>query len=141
MFFVSAGFFEDFLFFFITKLSYIDRDLHKFKIKIVYKTIEARRPNIVILMADDLGSGDVGFNGNDTIGTVNLDKLASRGVILDQHLAAASVCTPSRYCPVFRKKLDIINSYAGGWIPDPYLASLSRLFLVTNSEKDQNIGH
>ena len=80
-------------------------------------------------MADDLGSGDVGFNGNDTIGTVNLDKLASRGVILDQHLAAASVCTPSRYWLVFRKKLDIINSYAGGWIPDPYLANLFKAFL------------
>jgi arylsulfatase A-like enzyme len=47
-------------------------------------------------MADDLGSGDVGFNGNKTIGTTHIDNLAENGVILDQHLAAASVCTPSR---------------------------------------------
>ena len=54
------------------------------------------RPNVVILMADDLGSGDVGFLGNDTIGTTQIDKLAKNGIILEQHLAPASVCTPSR---------------------------------------------
>ena len=48
-------------------------------------------------MADDLGSGDVGFLGNDTIGTTEIDKLAKNGIILEQHLAPASVCTPSRY--------------------------------------------
>lgn len=47
-------------------------------------------------MADDLGSGDVGFLGNDTIGTTQIDKLAKNGIILEQHLAPASVCTPSR---------------------------------------------
>lgn len=56
-----------------------------------------KRPNVVILMADDLGSGDVGFLGNDTIGTTQIDKLAKNGIILEQHLAPASVCTPSRY--------------------------------------------
>ena len=54
------------------------------------------RPNVVILMADDLGSGDVGFLGNDTIGTTRIDELAKNGIILEQHLAPASVCTPSR---------------------------------------------
>ena len=54
------------------------------------------RPNVVILMADDLGSGDVGFLGNHTIGTTQIDKLAKNGIILEQHLAPASVCTPSR---------------------------------------------
>lgn len=54
------------------------------------------RPNVVILMADDLGSGDVGFLGNETISTTQIDKLAKNGIILEQHLAPASVCTPSR---------------------------------------------
>lgn len=52
--------------------------------------------NIVLFIADDLGCGDVGFLGNDTIRTPNIDKLASDGAVLEHHLAPASVCTPSR---------------------------------------------
>ncbi|XP_076036472.1 arylsulfatase L-like, partial [Oratosquilla oratoria] len=53
-------------------------------------------PNILILVADDLGIGDVGCYGNDTIRTPNIDRLASEGVRLNHNLAAASLCTPSR---------------------------------------------
>ncbi|XP_063872262.1 arylsulfatase H-like isoform X2 [Scylla paramamosain] len=53
-------------------------------------------PNIVILLADDLGIGDVGCYGNDTIRTPHIDRLASEGVRLTHHLAAAAMCTPSR---------------------------------------------
>ncbi|XP_036126092.1 arylsulfatase H [Molossus molossus] len=54
------------------------------------------RPNIVLLMADDLGVGDLSCYGNHTVRTPNIDRLAREGVRLTQHLAAASVCTPSR---------------------------------------------
>ncbi|XP_012662599.1 arylsulfatase E [Otolemur garnettii] len=54
------------------------------------------RPNMLLLMADDLGIGDVGCYGNRTIRTPNIDRLAEDGVMLTQHIAAASVCTPSR---------------------------------------------
>ncbi|ELK35482.1 Arylsulfatase H [Myotis davidii] len=54
------------------------------------------RPNIVLLMADDLGIGDLCCYGNNTVSTPNIDRLASEGVMLTQHLAAASMCTPSR---------------------------------------------
>ncbi|KAJ7319642.1 hypothetical protein JRQ81_019153 [Phrynocephalus forsythii] len=47
-------------------------------------------------MADDLGYGDLGCFGNDTIRTPNIDQLAREGVRLTQHIAAASLCTPSR---------------------------------------------
>ncbi|XP_071076483.1 arylsulfatase L-like [Desmodus rotundus] len=62
----------------------------------VARGISSSRPNILLLMADDLGIGDVGCYGNDTIRTPNIDRLAEEGVQLTQHLAAASVCTPSR---------------------------------------------
>ncbi|MCG6191241.1 sulfatase family protein [Maribellus maritimus] len=54
------------------------------------------KPNIILVMADDLGWGDVGFNGNKIIKTPGLDKLASSGVILDRFYSAAPVCSPTR---------------------------------------------
>ncbi|XP_062940174.1 steryl-sulfatase [Cynocephalus volans] len=56
----------------------------------------ASRPNIVVLMADDLGIGDVGCYGNKTLRTPNIDRLARGGAKLTQHLAASPLCTPSR---------------------------------------------
>ena len=55
-----------------------------------------QRPNIVIIVADDLGMGDVGCFGNDTIRTPNIDRIAREGAKLTHNIAAASVCTPSR---------------------------------------------
>ncbi len=55
-----------------------------------------RSPNILIIIADDLGIGDVGCFGNDTIRTPNLDRLAEDGLKLTHHLTTAAVCTPSR---------------------------------------------
>uniref|UniRef100_A0A8D0L5Y9 Sulfatase N-terminal domain-containing protein n=1 Tax=Sphenodon punctatus TaxID=8508 RepID=A0A8D0L5Y9_SPHPU len=54
------------------------------------------KPNILILLADDLGIGDLGCYGNDTIRTPNIDRLSREGVKLTQHIAAAPLCTPSR---------------------------------------------
>ncbi|XP_063099117.1 arylsulfatase L isoform X2 [Cavia porcellus] len=53
-------------------------------------------PNFLLLMADDLGIGDLGCYGNGTLRTPNIDRLAEHGVKLTHHIAAASVCTPSR---------------------------------------------
>ncbi|RWS22912.1 steryl-sulfatase-like isoform X1, partial [Leptotrombidium deliense] len=52
--------------------------------------------NFVIFLADDLGYGDTGAFGNTTLSTPNIDKLAENGVKFTHHLAAASLCTPSR---------------------------------------------
>ncbi|XP_071669360.1 arylsulfatase H-like isoform X1 [Patagioenas fasciata] len=54
------------------------------------------KPNFLLILVDDLGIGDVGCYGNDTIRTPNIDDLAKDGVRLTQHIAAAAVCTPSR---------------------------------------------
>ncbi|XP_019570131.2 arylsulfatase D isoform X2 [Rhinolophus sinicus] len=60
------------------------------------KAASAFKPNILLIMADDLGIGDLGCYGNDTLRTPNIDRLAAEGVRLTQHLAAAPLCTPSR---------------------------------------------
>ncbi|KAB7501566.1 Iduronate 2-sulfatase [Armadillidium nasatum] len=53
-------------------------------------------PNIVMMIVDDLGIGDIGCYGNHTLKTPNIDKLASEGVVLHHHLSVAAVCAPSR---------------------------------------------
>ncbi|XP_073526830.1 arylsulfatase H-like [Phyllobates terribilis] len=56
----------------------------------------SQKPSILLLLADDLGIGDVGCYGNTTIRTPNIDRLAREGVKLTQHISAASLCSPSR---------------------------------------------
>lgn len=54
------------------------------------------KPNIIYIMADDLGYGDAGAFGQKIISTPNIDKLASEGMMLTQHYAGNTVCAPSR---------------------------------------------
>lgn len=54
------------------------------------------RPNIVFIIADDLGYGDVGYNGQEIISTPNIDNLAKNGLVFTQHYSGSTVCAPSR---------------------------------------------
>ena len=56
----------------------------------------AQKPNIILLMADDLGWGDVGFNGNKIIRTPALNQMASDGLVFDRFYAGSAVCSPTR---------------------------------------------
>jgi arylsulfatase A-like enzyme len=53
-------------------------------------------PNVVLMMADDLGWGDVGFNGNEVIRTPHLDAMAAAGMKFNRFYAASAVCSPTR---------------------------------------------
>jgi len=55
------------------------------------------RPNIVLMLVDDLGYGDVGFMGATKIRTPNIDRLAAEGVYLTDAHAPGAVCQPTRY--------------------------------------------
>ncbi|MFL6256275.1 MAG: arylsulfatase [Pyrinomonadaceae bacterium] len=55
-----------------------------------------RRPNIVLVVADDLGRGDLGAYGQRFIRTPNLDRMAREGLRFDDAYAASPVCAPSR---------------------------------------------
>jgi len=54
-------------------------------------------PNIIVILCDDLGYGDLGCYGNRVIRTPSIDMLASKGVRFTDFYASCSVCTPSRY--------------------------------------------
>ncbi|HEY4110761.1 arylsulfatase [Puia sp.] len=55
-----------------------------------------QRPNIILILADDLGYGDVGYEGQQKIHTPNIDRLATLGMRFTQFYAGTSVCAPSR---------------------------------------------
>ncbi|MBX3438498.1 MAG: sulfatase-like hydrolase/transferase, partial [Planctomycetaceae bacterium] len=62
------------------------------------KGSRAPRPNIVFILADDLGYGDLGCYGQQMIQTPQLDRLASEGMRFTQCYAGSTVCAPSRCC-------------------------------------------
>ncbi len=55
-----------------------------------------QKPNIIYILADDLGYGDLGVYGQKKIETPNIDNLAKQGMLFTQHYAGAPVCAPSR---------------------------------------------
>ena len=61
------------------------------------------KPNIIYILADDLGYGDLGCYGQKTIRTPNIDRLAAEGMKFTDHYAGSTVCAPSR-CVVMTGK-------------------------------------
>ncbi len=57
---------------------------------------ERNKPNIIYILADDLGYGELGVYGQEKIETPNIDQLAKEGMIFTQHYTAAPVCAPAR---------------------------------------------
>lgn len=57
---------------------------------------DTAKPNIVIILADDLGYGDLGCYGHPSVRTPHLDRMAAEGMRFTDFYAAAEVCTPSR---------------------------------------------
>ena len=59
-------------------------------------SFESGKPNIILVVVDDLGAHDVGFMGSTYYETPNIDKLAAAGVVFTQAYAAAANCSPTR---------------------------------------------
>jgi len=59
---------------------------------------EARPPNVILLLMDDMGWRDVGFMGNDFVETPAIDALARQGMVFTQSYASAPNCAPTRAC-------------------------------------------
>lgn len=60
------------------------------------KTGKISRPNIIYILADDLGYGDISCYGQTKFKTPNIDKLAEDGMLFTQHYSGSTVCAPSR---------------------------------------------
>ncbi len=59
-------------------------------------TKEERTPNIIYFLADDLGYGEIGVNGQSKILTPHIDALAAEGILFTRHYSGAPVCAPAR---------------------------------------------
>ena len=77
------------------------------------------KPNVIVIYADDMGWGDVGYNGSEHIHTPNIDRLAADGVIFNQGYVSASVCGPSRaglLTGMYQQRFGLgENPSASGW--------------------------
>lgn len=60
------------------------------------KSADERKPNVIFILADDLGYRELGCFGQKLIKTPNIDRLASQGMRLTQHYSGNAVCAPSR---------------------------------------------
>ena len=80
------------------------------------------KPNMIFILADDLGYGEVGCFGQSKIKTPNIDRLASQGTVLTEHYSGSPVCASSR-CSLLTGKhtgqAEVRNNREmGGWGPD-----------------------
>jgi arylsulfatase len=60
------------------------------------KAGKRKRPNVIFILADDLGYGELGCYGQEKIRTPNIDRLAAEGMKFSQHYSGQAVCAPSR---------------------------------------------
>ncbi|MCC6493137.1 MAG: arylsulfatase [Pirellulales bacterium] len=90
----------------------------------------AEKPNIIFILADDLGYGDLGCYGQKNFQTPNIDRLAAEGLRFTQHYAGSTVCAPSRACLLAGQHTGHVYQRANGDLafrPDPEDVSIARL--------------
>ncbi len=94
--------------------------LFLFSVVVLSCSAQAEKPNIIFIMADDLGWADIGPYGNNFIETPHLDKLAADGMKFTNFYAAGAVCSPTR-CAVQsgqnQARIGITAHIPGHWRP------------------------
>lgn len=87
--------------------------------------VAAQRPNVVVLLADDLGWRDLGWSGHPDVRTPNLDRLRREGVAFTQAHAAAPICSASRAALLTglspaRLRYEFVPKFESGRQPDTF---------------------
>jgi arylsulfatase A-like enzyme len=89
----------------------------------------ARPPNVVVIITDDQGHGDLGFHGNPRIRTPHLDQLARESVRLDR-FQVMPVCAPTRACLMtgrYNYRTRVVDTYRGRAMMDPQEVTLAEM--------------
>src|SRR5947208_832904 len=109
----------------------------------------AKPPNIVLILADDLGWADLGCYGNRFNETPRLDKLATQGVRFTDFYSAGPVCSPTRAAiqsGQYQARFGLTAHIPGHWRPfeklaEPPCALELRLEVVTLAERLRDAGY
>ena len=94
---------------------------------------EVGRPNVVFILTDDVGYGDISANGATKVKTPNIDRIANEGIRFTNAYAPAATCTPSRYALMtgeyaFRKPGTGVLPGDAAMIIDPSRMTLPKRF-------------
>ncbi len=92
----------------------------------------ATKPNVIYILADDLGMGDLGCYGQQKLKTPNIDRLAEEGMLFTQHYSGNTVCSPSRAVLMSGQHPGRVHCRGNGdensFALDPEMTTLPRLF-------------
>ena len=99
--------------------------------------VAVERPNIVVMLCDDLGWGDLACYGNEIIQTPNLDKMAVEGIRFTSAYSAAPVCSPSRVGLLTGRNPNLAGVY--DWIPEAEPTAKNSRDLVHMREHEKTI--
>lgn len=97
----------------------------------------AELPNIVVMMSDDHGWEETGYNGHPYVQTPVLDTMAAEGLRLDRFYAASPVCSPTRASALTGRHANRMGTFAPNWSMRPEEITVAHLL----SEKGYRNGH
>ena len=87
----------------------------------------APRPNIVLMMADDQGWGETGYNGHPHVQTPALDEMARTALRLDRFYAASPVCSPTRASVMTGRHANRSGAFAPNWSTRPEEITIAQI--------------
>lgn len=87
----------------------------------------AARPNLVLMMSDDQGWGETGYNGHPHLRTPVLDEMARTGLRLDRFYAASPVCSPTRASVMTGRHANRSGAFAPNWSTRPEEITIARI--------------
>lgn len=86
-----------------------------------------QRPNVVLMMADDQGWGETGYNGHPQLQTPVLDEMARTGLRLDRFYAASPVCSPTRSSVLTGRHANRSGAFAPNWSTRPEEVTIAQI--------------
>jgi Arylsulfatase A and related enzymes len=95
----------------------------------VYAQASSKKPNIIFILADDLGYGDLGCYGSTAIQTPNIDALAKKGIRFTDFYSGSTVCAPSRASLMTGQHTGHLTIRGNGEVPLPAADSVLPQYL------------